>query len=312
MSLANTPLFQRLLSASPFSEQELVVLVATASTRYKDHYIEKRNGRGKRLISQPTKEVKFLQRLLMQNELVGLPIHEAATAYRKGHSIKSHADKHAASRYLLKLDFQDFFHSLYGDALDYMLEQDTKFSKTERWLICNLLCRRLPKTSILRLSIGAPSSPLISNYMLHVFDAELATFCHTNGVNYTRYADDIALSTNTPRLLNRIEIEVRRLLEKLVHLRLTVNERKTVNVSKKRQRKLVGLTLSNDGHVSVGRDEKRRLRATFHAFSIGKLPLQDISNLKGKLAYVFSIDPEFVTQLCQKYGVEKLHLIGNQ
>ena len=114
---------------------------------------------------------------------------------------------------------------------------------------------------------------------MHVFDAELATFCNLNGVTYTKYADDISLSTNTPRILNQVETEIRQILEKLAHLRLAINESKTVNVSRKRQRKLVRLTLSNVEQVSIGRDEKRRLRAMFHAFSIGKLPPQKISNL---------------------------------
>ena len=69
MSLIDAPLFKRLLAGTPFSEHELVVLIATAPTRYKDHYISKRNGRGRRLISQPTKEIKFLQRLLLKREL---------------------------------------------------------------------------------------------------------------------------------------------------------------------------------------------------------------------------------------------------
>ena len=311
MSIADAPLFQRLLASTPFSEHELVILIATAPTRYKDHYIDKRNGRGQRLISQPTKEIKFLQRLLIQRELVALPIHDAATAYRKGGSTKQHAEKHAGSRYLLKLDFSDFFLSLYSPALDYLLQHDTDFSKTERWLICNLLCRRVPRTSTLRLSIGAPSSPFISNYMMHIFDEKLATFCASNRVTYTRYADDLALSTNTPHILNQVEAEIRRILVELSYLRLSLNEEKTVNVSKKRRRRLVGLTLSNEGAVSVGRDEKRRIRAAFHAYISGKLSPEGIGNLRGKLAYLYGVDPEFVITLCSKYGVSKLGDIGN-
>lgn len=311
MSITNAPLFQRILAATPFSEQELVILIATAPTRYKDHYINKRNGRGQRLISQPTKEIKFLQRLLVRRELANLPINDAATAYRKGGSTKQHAEKHASSRYLLKLDFRDFFLTLYAPALDHLLVHDTNFSKTERWLICNLLCRRVPKTSIHRLSIGAPSSPFISNYMMHVFDEKLASFCSSHGVTYTRYADDLALSTNTPHILNQVDLEVRRILIELSYLQLSLNEEKTVNVSKKRKRKLVGLTLSNEGNVSVGRDEKRRLRATFHAFSSGQLSPEGIANLRGKLAYVYGVDPAFVINLCNKYGIAKLGDIGN-
>ena len=69
MSIASAPLFQRLLAYSPFSDHELIVLVATAASRYKIHHIKKRGGRGSREIAQPTKEIKFLQRLLVSEEL---------------------------------------------------------------------------------------------------------------------------------------------------------------------------------------------------------------------------------------------------
>ena len=91
MSIASAPLFQRLLARSPFSDHELIVLIATAASRYKTHYIEKRGGRGQREISQPTKEIKFLQRLLVSEELNRLPIHDAAVGYRPGRSILDHA-----------------------------------------------------------------------------------------------------------------------------------------------------------------------------------------------------------------------------
>lgn len=311
MSIQNAPLFQRLLARTPFSEKELVVLIATAPTRYKDHYINKRNGRGKRLISQPTKEIKFLQRILVKHELADLPMHEAAMAYRKGLSTKNHAVQHASSRYLLKLDFRDFFLSLQSSALNYRLEHDTKFSTAERWLICNLLCRRLPKTDILRLSIGAPSSPFVSNYLMHEFDAKLTEFCNSKGVRYTRYADDLALSTSNPHVLDQVNEEVHRLLQELSYLQISLNKEKTVNVSKKRRRTLVGLTLSNEGNVSAGRDEKRKLRAAMHALSLGRLSPEEIGRLRGKLAYLYGIDQAFVLSLCQKYEINSLGEIGS-
>jgi len=49
-----------MIENTPFSEKELVLLILTGPTRYKDHWIEKRHGRGKRLISQPTAELKLL------------------------------------------------------------------------------------------------------------------------------------------------------------------------------------------------------------------------------------------------------------
>lgn len=302
MDIIQSSLFQRLLSLTPFSENELIVLITTAPRRYKDHYIEKRNGRGKRLISQPTKELKFLQRLLLAQELNGLPIHEAAVAYREGYSIKRHAAPHASARYLLKLDFKDFFPSITADALIHCLMGDKQYSETDLWIIANIICRYDERSGRLKLSIGAPSSPFVSNYVMREFDDKLATFCNLKSVTYTRYADDLALSTSLPHVLDEVKEKISQLLKELPFLELALNNEKTVNVSTKNRRTLVGLTLSNDGHVSVGRNNKRLLRAQLHQASLGLLQPDEIATLRGKLAFLFGVDPKFVNSLCSRYG----------
>ncbi|MDA8120921.1 MAG: retron St85 family RNA-directed DNA polymerase [Gammaproteobacteria bacterium] len=302
MNSHREPLFDRLLALSPFSERELEVLIATAPNRYKNHTIKKRNGRGNRLISQPTAEIKLLQRLLIDHELSGLPIHETATAYRKHSSIHHHAAPHAAARYLLKLDFKDFFPSLTEHALRHRLRLDTSYTEPEINIICRLLCRKPKNSDVLCLSIGAPSSPFISNYLMFELDTRLHSLCLSKNARYTRYADDIAISTNEPHLLDDIEQQVHRLLLELDYLGITINKEKTVNVSKKHRRILTGLILSNGGAASIGREEKRRLRAAMHTLARSGLPGEAVAHLRGKLAFLYSIDAEFVRHLCTRYG----------
>ena len=306
MSIASAPLFQRLLARSPFSDHELIVLIATAASRYKTHYIEKRGGRGQREISQPTKEIKFLQRLLVSEELNRLPIHDAAVGYRPGRSILDHAQPHASARYLLKLDFTNFFPSLKRRALEHRLTLDASYSKVELWILGNLLCRRVRGTSTFQLSIGAPSSPHVSNYLLFEFDSRMTEYCRARHVRYTRYADDLAFSTSAPTVLDDVESEVRRLITELPYLGLSLNEAKTINVSKKHRRTLVGLTLSNEGRASIGRHAKRELRLAIHRLSIGSLSQPEIANVQGRLAFTYAIDPEFVEHLLDRYGFESI------
>ncbi len=302
MNSPREPLFDRLLALSPFSERELEVLIATAPSRYKNHTIKKRNGRGTRLISQPTAEIKLLQRLLIDHELSGLPIHEAATAYQKHCSIRNHALPHASARYLLKLDFKDFFPSLTEHALRHRLRLDTAYPEPEIDIICRLLCRKPRNSDVLCLSIGAPSSPFISNYLMFELDTRLHTLCVSRNARYTRYADDIAISTNEPHVLDDIEQQIHRLLLELDYLGITINKEKTVNVSKKHRRILTGLVLSNSGTASIGRNEKRKLRSAMHALSKSELPGEAVSHLRGKLAFLYGIDAEFVRHLCARYG----------
>lgn len=303
MSIMTSPLFQRLLKLSPFSEYELVVLIATGSSRYKTHYIDKRGGRGRREISQPTKEIKYLQRLLVSKELGELPVHDAAVGYRPGKSILDHAQPHAAAHYLLKLDFANFFPSLKFAALDHRLSIDTQYSVVERWILGQLLCRRVKGTGVSQLAIGAPSSPHISNYLLCEFDARLSEFCAARSVRYTRYADDLAFSTSVPHTLDSVEAQVHRLVGELRYLGLSVNESKTVNVSTKRRRTLVGLTLSNDGKASIGRDAKRDIRSAMNRLNHGTLAPTEIAHLRGRLAFTYAIDPEFVDRLLARFGL---------
>lgn len=310
MSIVSAPLFQRLLDRSPFSEHELIVLIATASSRYKVHYIDKRGGRGRREIAQPTKEIKFLQRMLVNHELASLPIHQAAVAYRAGMSIADHARPHAQGRYLLKLDFKDFFPSIKWSCLAHCLARDTEYTKVELWILGNLLCRKAKVTGVHQLSIGAPSSPHISNYVLHEFDARLTELCSRRGVRYTRYADDLAFSTSTPGELDAVEQDVRGLLAELNYLGVQLNEEKSINVSTKTRRTLVGLTLSNDGYASIGREAKRQLRQSIHRAKLGTLDSTEVANLQGRLAFAFAVDPAFVENLLARYGFASIAAIG--
>jgi len=43
-----------------------------------------------------------------------------------------------------------------------------------------------------------------------------------------------------------------------------------------------------------------------HALSEGRLVHTEIPLLKGKLAFIQSIDPNFVVQLCARYGYEAI------
>lgn len=310
MTFAETPLFLRLLAQSPLSRRELVVLVGTAPQRYKEHYIEKRNGRGLRLISQPTAELKFFQRLLVTNELQDLPIHESAVAYRAGKAIRDHAEPHARSRFLLKLDFKDFFPSLSASAVAMHLDRLCRYSPDEIWVACQLLCKGNRDKSSLHLSIGAPSSPILSNALLYDFDDALSRYCIQNSVVYTRYADDIALSTSVPNRLDETLIVVQMLLKQHQRLNLTLNSTKQVNVSKKRRRTLTGLTLSNDGRASIGRIKKRELRAALHNLTRHGTSEMPVSRLKGMLAFTHSVDQSWVVKLCRRYGYKSIDEIG--
>ncbi|MDB5805977.1 MAG: reverse transcriptase family protein [Betaproteobacteria bacterium] len=284
-------LFLRMLQDLPFSSGELQLLLLTAPTRYKTHEIAKRRG-GTRVISQPTSEVKMLQRWAVSTAVVDWPLHDAATAYRRGASIVRHARPHAANKYLLKLDFKDFFPSLkFSDLNAHAEKYLPQYTEHDLWILRQILFKRDRKDDDYRLSIGAPSSPAVSNSLMFDFDLGATEICRERGALYTRYADDLAFSSSIPNALNNLHSDIRLLCQSVAYPRLEFNSAKTVNVSKKFNRTLTGLTLANEGRVSIGHDRRRQLRAMIDHFARGKLSAQEVERLKGLLSFARSVDP---------------------
>lgn len=300
-------IIERIRSDFSLSAHDVRVLLHTAAYRYKLHHIEKRHGRGKRLIAQPTAEIKILQRWAVDKYVAKLPIHKAATAYRSGISIKDHAAVHADNRYLLKLDFQDFFPSILGSHFLMHLKSHMEIPEEDADLLMRLLFRFDREAQEYVLSIGAPSSPSISNTIMYDFDNALSNYCRTHDIVYSRYADDLALSTSKPKVLNEAFDFVKRLCSDMQYPRLKLNDAKTVFTSKKHRRQLTGLILTNDGKPSMGREKKRLIRSMAHRFSLGELAQEQILHLRGLLAFAYSIEPLFFNSINRMIGEEAFH-----
>ena len=143
---------------------------------------------------------------------------------------------------------------------------------------------------------------MLSNILMAEFDQHVVTLCVANGVKYTRYADDLSFSARRSGALQEVEEGVLQLCGRLRSPSLTINRSKTVRVSKREARRVTGLVLTNDQKVSLGREEKRRIRASVHHFVTERLADDEIMTLRGMLAYVNSVEPMFLQRLRQKYG----------
>jgi RNA-directed DNA polymerase len=295
-------IIEKIIEVFPLSPKEARILLVTAPRRYKEHFIEKRNGRGQRLIAQPTAEIKVLQRWAVETFFPELPVHTAAKGYRPRLSIKHHAAPHASKKYLLKLDFKDFFPSI--KAVDFLrhLKRHSKLDLEDRRLLAKLLFRSNKRTKALELSIGAPSSPAVSNTIMYEFDTRLTEYCSTIGATYTRYADDLAISTNRPGVLDGARDFVVELCRALKYPKVGLNDSKTVFTSKQHRRQLTGLILNNEGSISLGREKKRSIRAMAHHYLHAELSAEELARLRGLLAYSRSIDPEFVKSIQRMIG----------
>ena len=278
-------------------------VATTASHRYKEYTIPKKTG-GERTIHHPARELKLVQTWLLENVLTNLPIHPAATAYIKGQNIRRNAERHVAKNYMLRVDFQDFFPSLKSSDVVEVLRAKTNpltaaaFTSADIKFVTQVVCR------FGELTIGAPTSPHISNSVMYQFDLFWAQVAESREVSYTRYADDLYFSTDHPNVLREILDELREWLKGGTAPALIINEKKTVFTSRKRRRVAAGLVLTSDKKISIGRHKKRILKSDVFKLQQQQLEPDEVLKLKGWIAYLRSVEPDFVLALQRKYKLD--------
>jgi RNA-directed DNA polymerase len=289
--------------------RELSRFISSSPHRYKIYEIPKRNGKGTRTIAHPSRELKYVQRLLAKEYFSELPVHDAATAYRKGSNIRDNARRHEGAKYLLKMDFKDFFPSIRPPDLVRCLGKahKTDIDELNSAAVASLFFYRANrKTKTLRLSIGAPTSPVISNAVMYDFDTELSTYASASNVAYSRYADDLAFSCSEQDVLRAVEAKVAEVVKKMQRPRLRLNSDKTVHLSSRHNMHLTGLVLTSAGAVSIGRQKKREIKSLVHLALQGVLDEERLLYLRGYLAYCAGVDPDFIINLQRKYGVTEV------
>jgi RNA-directed DNA polymerase len=281
------------------------VLAKTASHRYYSFKIPKKKG-GQRDIHHPSRELKLIQRWFVKNVFELLPVHAAAYGYRKGLNIAQHAGLHSAHDFLLKLDFSNFFPSISANDIVSALRRNAETLRnivtpeTDYEMICRIVCRQGS------LTIGAPSSPIISNVVMFDFDSDWAEWSKVQGVTYSRYADDLCFSTNSRNLLADLLQRLRKDIAQRHSPRLELNPDKTVFTSRKRLRLVTGLVLTPTKGVSIGRERKRSVKSLVYRHSKGRLSKEEQASLQGLISYIQSVEPTFVDALKRKYGSDLL------
>lgn len=280
-------------------------LASGASYEYKKYTIKKKNG-GDREIFHPSRKLKAIQTWVLRNALSSLRVHGAATAYRRGQSILDNASKHVKQRYLLRLDLQDFFPSIVEADFRKYVEDDADLAKRWQKEDVDLLVAILFRHG--KLTIGAPTSPALSNALCFALDSELTSATEKRGIIYTRYADDLFFSAYNQGVLAAIESETSAILRTLKYpASLHINKVKTVHSSKKKKRQVTGLTLGSDEKVHVSRAYKRKIRAMVHGYD--QLGDVDKVALPGMISFVAGFEPQFLNALITKYGFDLIHKV---
>lgn len=283
------------------SRDVLLRMYHRAPHAYKFYDIPKKNG-GIRRIAQPAREVKKVQRWVVDNILSSVKPSAFSTAYLEGSSIKKNACMHLHNAYIAKFDFKNFFYSIKFSDVKRTLEVKYGMEEGQSKFIARLCSVSIEGN--LCLSIGAPSSPSLSNIVMYDFDEYLAGRCLSLDIVYTRYADDMTFSSNEKGVCFQIEGLIVDALRNTESPELALNHKKTNFISKKYRRTVTGLTLTNDkkSRISLGRDRKRLIKALVHRSIINKLDKEELEKLQGLLGFAYHNEFSFYNSLCDKYG----------
>lgn len=300
-------IFKQLRAAYGFGYLHLEELIRRAPYTYKIFTIPKKTG-GVRIIAQPAKETKTVQRWIASNILANLAIHDCATAYQQGCSIKKNALLHSKNSYLVKLDLKNFFNSIKIEDVRHLLVDRLAdlLDEADIERIAQVCCVKLPNEVELCLSVGAPSSPLLSNSMMFEFDRIVEQWCRASKITYSRYADDLTFSTNEKGISSTVQPFVEQALAELQYPRLKINPKKSIHSSRKFQRRVTGLVLANNNTISLGRERKREISALVHKFGRGQLSENETYRLQGLLGLARDVEPAFIVRMAAKYSSKLL------
>lgn len=157
---------------------------------YQNFNIAKKSGK-LRLINAPDRRLKFLQRQIAEQLDKLYRVRNPVHGYIIGRSVKTNASSHIKQRFILNLDIQDFFSAITERRVDGMLRAigiPSEVSET----IARICCYggHLPQ--------GGPASPVLSNMVCFRLDRRLLKVAKDAKCIYTRYADDISLSSVRP------------------------------------------------------------------------------------------------------------------
>lgn len=233
------------------------------SRMYSYFDISKSNGK-KRIISAPDRRLKMIQRKIAESLTVVYRRRNPVHGFTLGRSVKSNAVTHLHRRYILNIDLKDFFPSITEKRVLGLL-QSIGVDQDVAKIIVRICCNQghLPQ--------GAPSSPIISNMICFRLDKSLMEFAKTHRLLYTRYADDITISSYQPpsavfegtRPLSG-KLELSYLSDKLRQIinsnGFSLNPSKLHYADKNARRTVTGLKI-NEG-LNVDRKYIRNIRAT--------------------------------------------------
>lgn len=256
---------------------------------YRYRFLRKRAGQF-RMLEAPKARLKQCQRRIHVEILSRIPVHPRCHGFVAGRSRKSFAEPHVGQPWILRLDLRDFFPSI-GWPRVFGIFRGLGYPEQVARALADLTTTRTP-TEIgppnatfappqqvqsfqnlfgrRHLPQGAPSSPGLANLAAFRLDCRLHGLAGKSDLEYSRYADDLVLSSNRKRLDRKGPL-VSLIQSIVLEEGFLVQFHKTSLMGRHQRQQVAGVVVNQ--HPNVGRREFDRLKATL--FQLAQQQQQD-------------------------------------
>ena len=307
-----------------FNEQHENLFNVERKSLYETFYIPKKS-KGLREINAPVPELMNALRQLktiFETNMFAL-YHTSAFAYVKGRCTVDCVKRHQQneSKWFAKLDFSDFFGSTTEEFVISMFSQIFPFSEIVKRKDGLEALKRALSLCFLNggLPQGTPISPTITNIMMIPIDHQLYNELRKMDEHYvyTRYADDILISSKISFDCNKLQDYVLDVLRKFDAPFILKKEKTRYGSSAGRNWNL-GVMLNKDNEITIGHQKKKTFKAMCCNYICDKkkgVPwdLHDVQVFSGLISYYRMIEKDYINYVIEqnnkKFGVNLEALI---
>lgn len=236
--------------------------------------------------------------------------HTSAFAYVPGRSTVDAVRRHQGnnSHWFLKLDFSNFFGSTTENFLFDQLSMIYPFCLLTAQERGAKVLRKVLSLCMLDggLPQGTPISPMLTNLMMIPIDHCISNLLHPRGMVYTRYADDIMISSLRGFDQQEVSDLIQRVL-KSFHAPFALNTKKTHYGSRAGNNWCLGLMLNAKNEITIGWRNVDRFKAMCHSYLTDRQKgirweLHDLQTFSGLISYYMMVEKDYILHIIKSYN----------
>lgn len=276
--------------------------------KYYNIYFRKKSNGKRRKITAPCPELKLVQSAI--NDILNEELKNwfndrpYITGFVVGKSIADNARIHSEKEWVANIDLKDFFPSVkrnkISEVLNNICEENSIFNYIGEQGFLNLVTYQgeLPQ--------GSPCSPTLANLCAEEVDELIIKSFGDAKWEYSRYADDITLSTKlvTERFLVKAIVDtIATLIDTTTKFK--VNHKK-IDIKHRSQRQSVTGVVANNKDLGISSKTRNKIRAILHKYKLENKPIDD--KIGGILSYIKQININQFNKLTKDFPCELLIL----